>query len=262
MSKTFLGVIAAIIIVAVGLGIWQGSGHNQGSGKPTNHIKGSTKTGVTLVEYGDYQCPACGEFYQTVKDVNAKYDGLIQFQFRNFPLVQIHPNTFAASRAAEAAGLQGKYWQMHDLLYTENTKYYVAQQEGSSYNTWINASDPTTYFNQYAQQLGLNVTKFKKDYSSAKVNNWIQADKNKGKSLGVNGTPTFYLDGQQLSNNQLVEITNGQQVPSVDAFSKLINAAIKKKTGHAPSKSELGTSPSSSPSQQAPSGPIQTKAKQ
>lgn len=258
MSKTFLGVIAAIIIVAIGLGIWQSSGkHSQANGKPTSHIKGSTKTGVTLVEYGDYQCPACGEFYQTVKDVNAKYDGLIQFEFRNFPLVQIHPNTFAASRAAEAAGLQGKYWQMHDKLYTENTKYYVAQQEGMPYNTWIGASDPTTYFNQYAQQLGLNVTKFKKDYASAKVNGWIQADKNKGESLGVNGTPTFYLDGQQLNNTQLVGNNNQ---PSVEAFSELINAAIKKKTGHAPKKSQLGHY--ATPSQQPSSGPIQTKAKQ
>ena len=221
MSKQFWAILAAIVLIFVGVLLVNKHDTKApvATGSPTNHVEGNKTATVKLTEFGDYQCPGCGSFYQTVKDVVAKYDSKIKFQFVNFPLTSIHPNTFAASRAAEAAGLQGKYWQMHDLLYEQNQAYYVNQQQ-----TWIPAKDPTPFFNQYAQQLGLNMTKFKQDFGSTKVNDWINADMQKGKNLGVDATPTFFLDGKKVDSDQLLD-SQGQ--PSVDAFSKLIDAALK-----------------------------------
>src|SRR5690348_13395070 len=121
MSKQFLIAIAAIVVILGGIVFV--SNHNKqnsssnSSGTPTTHVEGSSPEGVTLIEYGDYECPVCSSFYSTVKQVAAKYNDKVVFQFRNLPLTSIHPNAFAAARAAEAAGLQGKYWEMHDLLY-------------------------------------------------------------------------------------------------------------------------------------------------
>jgi protein-disulfide isomerase len=172
---------------------------------------------VTLVEYGDFECPYCGEAYQVVNQVEQEYNQQITFQFRNFPLTTIHPNAFAGARAAEAASLQGKFWQMHDLLYAQNVEYYDSNE---TYNTWVGASNPLPDFDSYAKELGLNVAKFNQAYSSNQVNDSISADMTAGNKLGITGTPTFYVDGKQI---QLTSYT-------VQAFQKYINAAIKQKT--------------------------------
>jgi protein-disulfide isomerase len=221
MSKQFLAVIAAIIIIFVGITVIGNhkSSNNSGSSsaKPTNHVEGEGKDGVTLVEYGDFECPYCGEAYQVVTQVEQEYNQQITFQFRNFPLTTIHPNAFAGARAAEAASLQGKFWQMHDLLYAQNVEYYDSNE---TYNTWVGASNPLPDFDSYAKELGLNVAKFNQAYSSNQVNDSISADMTAGNKLGITGTPTFYVDGKQI---QLTSYT-------VQAFQKYINAAIKQKT--------------------------------
>src|SRR3982751_2371511 len=140
MSKQFWGVIVAIIIVFVGIFVLTGNksdtkSQNSNSSAATQHTMGKGTSGVTLVEYGDYQCPFCGEYYPTLKQVVAKYGDAIKFQFRNYPLTSLHQNAFSAARAAEAASLQSKFWQMHDLLYETQTQ-------------WSAAKDPTSYFNQ------------------------------------------------------------------------------------------------------------------
>lgn len=189
-------------------------GKTSSSAQPTNHTEGGGKSGVVLVEYGDYQCPACGQYYPIVKQVVEKYKDDITFQFRNFPLVQIHPNAFAGARAAEAAGMQGKYWEMHDLLYTNQT-------------SWSSASNPDSYFENYAQQLGLDVTKFKTDMASSQVSDWINADLSEAQKIGANATPTFVLDGKKVDQNPR----------SLDEFNKLIEDAIKAK-GSQPSNGQ------------------------
>lgn len=213
MSKQFWGVIIIVVLTLVGVFVLSGnksgnSGKSSSSskGQLTQHIEGQGKSGVTLVEYGDYQCPFCGQYAPTVEQIAAKYNQQIHLQFRNFPLVGTHQNAFASARAAEAAGLQGKFWEMNTLLYANQSQ-------------WSTASNAPPIFNQYAQQLGLDLTKFKSDYSSDKVNNLINADMAEGNKLGVSGTPTFFLDGKQ------VKIDN-----NVSAFSKLIDAEIAKKT--------------------------------
>jgi protein-disulfide isomerase len=218
MSKQFWAVIAVLAVVFVGaifINNRSDSTTKGAAGTATNHVEGSTSSGVKLLEYGDYQCPACGAFYQTVKDTVAKYQDKIQFQFRNLPLTSLHPNAFAGARAAEAAGLQGKYFEMHDMLY-EN-------QSG-----WTESSTPLNIFSSYAKGLGLNVTQFKADFASSKVNNSINADLAAFDKTGAEkATPTFFLNGKQVSTDKLVD-SSGQ--PSVDAFSKVIDAAIAAKT--------------------------------
>ncbi|MGC1176778.1 MAG: thioredoxin domain-containing protein [Candidatus Saccharimonadales bacterium] len=218
MSKQFWGVIVVIILIFVGIFALGGnssktSGTKGSSSALTNHVEGKGTTHVTLVEYGDYQCPFCGEYYPTVKQVQSEFNDRIIFQFRNFPLVSIHQNAFAGARAAEAAALQGKFWQMHDLLYENQTQ-------------WSGGSDPSSFFTQYAQQLRLNVAQFKNDYASSKVNDAVNADMAEGNKLKIDSTPTFILDGKELDVRQLVDSSNQ---PSVSAFEKLINAEIAKK---------------------------------
>lgn len=216
MSKQFWGILVAIIIIffgAVLISNHKNSNNSPSHAKPTHHVEGQGKSGLTLVEYGDYQCPVCGSFFQVTQQVEQKYNDQLYFQFRNLPLTSLHPNAFAAARAAEAAGLQGKYFPMHDLLY-ENQQ------------TWSTASDPTSYFDSYAQQLGLNLTKFKADMQSAKVNNAINADVAAFKKTGDDmATPTYYLNGKKIDNTKLVD-QNSQ--PSLAAFSKVIDAALAK----------------------------------
>jgi protein-disulfide isomerase len=222
MSKQFLGIIIAVIIVLVGIFALTGNKTNSNSssgksGTVTQHVEGQNKDSVTLVEYGDYECPFCGQYYPIVKQVQQEFNQQIAFQFSNFPLVSIHQNAFAGARAAEAAAQQNKFWQMHDALY-------------ETQNNWSSVSDPTSYFDQLAQQLGLNVTQFKQDYASSKVNDAINADMAEGNKLGITGTPTFYLDGKQIQVGE-----------SVQAFEQVINAEIAKKTGAPTSSSSTTT---------------------
>jgi protein-disulfide isomerase len=212
MSKQFWGVIIIVVLALVGVFVLSGNKSNSssksGSGSTstlTQHIEGQGKSGVTLVEYGDYECPYCGQYFPTVKQIETEYDQQIYFQFRNFPLVSIHQNAFASARAAEAAGLQDKFWEMNNALYESQTQ-------------WSSASNAPPIFDQYATQLGLNLTKFKSDYASGKVNNLINADMAEGNKLGIQGTPTFFLDGKQI-----------QVANSPATFEKLINAEIAKK---------------------------------
>jgi protein-disulfide isomerase len=220
MSKQFLAVLIVVLLVFVGIIVAtsgkSSSGSTSSTTQPTENIEGQGKDGVSLVEYGDFQCPYCGEYYATVKQVEQQYNQQITFQFRNFPLVSIHQNAFAGARAAEAAAAQKKFWQLHDLLYEENVLYYDSNETLAS---WINSSAPTSYFDKYASQLGLNVTKFNQAYNSTKVNDEINADMNAGNKLGIDATPTFYLDGKQ--------VTLGN---SVSAFEAAINKAIATKT--------------------------------
>lgn len=216
MSKQFWGVIVVIILVFVGIfaisgnksdNSSKGSGKSNSSQQLTNHVEGKGTSGVKLVEYGDYECPYCQQYEATIEAVQKEFGDQITFQFRNFPLTSLHRNAFAASRAAEAAAMQNKFWEMHDLLY-----------QTSNWQLWTNASNPNTYFNQYAEQLGLNVTQFKSDFASDKVNNLINADMAEGNKLNITGTPTFFVNDKQVT------IANTQT-----DFEKVIRGAIEQK---------------------------------
>jgi protein-disulfide isomerase len=209
MSKTFWAVIAIIAIVFGGIVVISGdknSKNGANGAQPTNHLFGQGESGVKLIEYGDYQCPFCGQFYPIVEEVKKKYEEQITFQFRNLPLVQIHQNAFAAARAAEAADKQGKFWEMYNLLFQNQ-------------QAWSSSNNARPIFDQYAQQLGLNVDQFKTDFASEAVNDAVNADIAEFEKTGhKKSTPTFLLDGKKV------------EPKSLEDFSKLIDEAIAKKT--------------------------------
>ena len=172
MDKRFWAVLGIIVLIFGGIiyanGRNKDTGNNANGAQPTNHVKGSTTSGVTLVEYGDFECPVCFVYYPVVKAAVDKRKDDIAFQFRNFPLTSVHKNAFAGARAAEAAGLQNKYWEMFDAIYTN--------QDPSGQSGWVASDSPLTFFEGFAKTLGLNINQFKKDYASDKVNNLINAD--------------------------------------------------------------------------------------
>ncbi len=223
MDRRFLGILGAIIVILAAIFIInQGSSSNTSTdtsqnsqAQPSRHIEGQGKSGVTLVEYGDFQCPICAEYYQVLDQVASQFSEQIYFQFSNLPLTQIHGNAFAAARAAEAAGVQNKYWQMHDLLYKNQS-------------TWSNAGNAQSLFDSYARQLGLSLSKFNQDYASETVNNTINADVTAfGKTGQPMATPTFFLDGKYVDNSQFADPQTGQ--PSLSKFASVLNAEIAKK---------------------------------
>jgi protein-disulfide isomerase len=192
-TKLFLGIIIGTIVV-VGIGIAMLSRPASTTKvdssllirADSNKISTSSAT-VTLVEFSDFQCPACGIYYPIVTQVAKDFKDSMTFVYRNFPLTELHPNAQVAAQAAEAAGMQGKYWEMHDLLFTKQ-------------KDWSASGTAKDIFTQYAESLGLNVDQFKKDIDSDAVKNKIAGDVNDGNTLGITGTPTFFLNNQKIEN--------------------------------------------------------------
>ena len=168
------------------------------SGNIADHVEGKADSKVLLVEYGDFQCPSCGSAYPNVKTLMEEYGDRIALVFRNFPLTSIHPNAKAAAAAAESAGLQGKFWEMHDLLY----------QNQSAWET-LDTSKRTDAFVSFASQLQLDTAKFTTDLSNADVNKKISFDMALGKANSASATPTFYLNGEKLDETTAGGIVQG-----------------------------------------------------
>lgn len=160
-----------------------------------DHIYGNKNAKVVLYEYGDLQCPGCGGAFPNIKSIKEDYKDKIAFVFRNFPLTTIHPNALAAATAAEAAAQQGKFWEMHDKLYENQDSW-----SGSS------ASARTDVFIQYASAIGLNTDKFKTDMSSKTVSDKIARDRALANKLGVNSTPTFYVDTEKVGSDIITDV--------------------------------------------------------
>lgn len=149
------------------------------------HIKGRQTAPVVLEEFGDYQCPPCGAMHPVLQKIEDDYSDRVALIFRNFPLQKIHKNAFSASRAAEAAAAQGKFWEMHDMIYKN-------QKE------WSDSPEPRPLFENYARRLELNIDKFKADMEKQETAARIIADFQRGDSMGVTGTPSIFLNGRQL----------------------------------------------------------------
>ena len=195
-EAVILGAVSILFIALMGWLIWHSSGVAPQQkvsdlsilSNANSHMTASATAKVTMVEFGDYQCPACGVAYPYIKQITDKYasNPNFNFVFRNFPLAQ-HPNAPEAAEAAEAAGAQGKYWQMHDMLYTGQAD-------------WVDLADPTSVFVGYATKLGLNVDTFKNDITTNKYSSVISADMSDGTKAGVDATPTLYVNGTKLAD--------------------------------------------------------------
>jgi len=148
------------------------------------NIKGNVDAVVTLVEYSDFQCPACASFMPAVDEVMEQYGESIRFQYMHFPL-PIHSYAQQAAVAAEAAGQQGQFFPYHDLLF--------ANQQA-----WASASAPNALFIQYAEQLELDIPQFRRHMNSSVLRDKVRTEMNTGRELGITGTPTFFLNGERM----------------------------------------------------------------
>jgi protein-disulfide isomerase len=153
------------------------------------HVRGRTDAPVTLEEFGDYQCPPCRAIAEPIKQLEKDYDRRLRVIFHHFPLIT-HQHAREAAFAAEAAGLQGKFWPMHDLLYRDQSE-------------WSKATDVRPLFNSYAGIVGLDVERFKKDIDSDKVRERVTADQRHGAAFGVQNTPTIFLNSRALDPTDL-----------------------------------------------------------
>jgi len=152
-----------------------------------DHIEGPVDAAVTLVEYGDYECPYCGAAYPIIKEVQARMGERLRFVFRNFPITTSHPHAEQAAEAAEAAATRGRFWQMHDLLY-ENQRRLSDRD-----------------LRAYAEQLGLDIEEFDKELAEHVHAVRVREDFMSGVRSGVNGTPTFYIDGTRHDDSYELE---------------------------------------------------------
>lgn len=149
------------------------------------HVLGPADAPVRLEEFGDFECPPCGMFHPILEQMHEEFGDKLQIIFREFPLVPTHKHALTAASAAEAAGLQGKFWEMHDLIYEHQSE-------------WKKEFNVRPIFEGYAKQIGLDVERYKRDINSDLVAQRIFQDGKRGHSLGVKGTPTVFINGREL----------------------------------------------------------------
>lgn len=149
-------------------------------------IRGNQQAEIKLVVYSDFQCPACALYGKTLENIFQNYQEKVQIEFKHFPL-NIHKNANKASLAAEAAGIQGKFWEMHDILFDKQS-------------LWANEKNPDDNFVAFASEIGLDVEKFKNDYNDADILREVNVDLKEGRLLKINATPTFYLNNNKLED--------------------------------------------------------------
>jgi len=166
----------------------------------SDHVTGPLNAPVTIIEYGDFQCPACGAYFPLVERLMKEASTTVRLVFRHFPLPQ-HANAMITAEASEAASLQGKFWDMYRLIYEHQ-------------NDWSNLADAHDVLYGYANQIGLDMVKFKADLDSSAVKDVIASDEAEGVNIGIDATPTFFVNGKAITNPQ-----------SYEAFKSLIEAA-------------------------------------
>ena len=191
MRKEIVIMVGVFVVIFAGLGFLIVRNNNIATTpaakdqliKSNSHSTVNPNAKVNLVEFGDYQCPACAAAYPIVEQLLAQYKSnpQVNFVFRNFPLPQ-HQYAQLAAESAEAAGAQGNYWGMYNLLYTNQ-------------DTWVNSTDPLSLFVGYATTLKLDVTRFKSEVQAGKYADVINQDAQDGTALGINSTPTFFING-------------------------------------------------------------------
>lgn len=213
-------VVGIITVILFGGAIWYSSmaGEKSNEGVTiTDHIKGPENAAVTLTEYSDFQCPACGAFEPVVAELLQKYSDKIKFEYKHYPL-PIHTFAQQAAAASEAAAQQDKFFEYHDKLF--------ANQQ-----TWSTSQTPQTFFVQYAEELGLDVEKFKRHQKSAIIRDAIKTDFKEAQDLGLTGTPTFFLNGQKM------------EMESYEDFVAQITAAVDPQAANLQASSSSSSAP-------------------
>ena len=172
------------------------------------HIRGNVNAPVTLEEFADFQCGACGAYYPELKKIEAEFGHRLRVVFRENPLVPTHQYGLVAAQAAEAAGLQGRFWEMHDKLF-ENQK------------TWSESKDVVPLFVDYAKQIGLDTDRFMRDLNGEAVAQRIFQDGKRSHALGIQSTPTFFVNGKEAKGDSW----------KPDGLREMINQALRGAAG-------------------------------
>ena len=211
-NKIILWAIIAVVVIGSIFGIVKLASKSQITGSDNlaitvsaindnENIKGEKEAVATLIEYSDFQCPACGSYYPIVKKVSEDLGAKVRFAYRHFPLPQ-HKNAKLAATVAEAAGKQGKFWEMHDLIFQNQSD-------------WSEEKNAAILFAKYAQELGLDLARFQTDIASDDIKAKIENDYKSGVKAGVNSTPSFFLNGKKMDNPR-----------NYDEFKKAIEKAL------------------------------------
>jgi protein-disulfide isomerase len=200
MKKAIIWTSTIVGVILIVWGLAKLGSHSPGASvlidqvSEADHVRGNQDSGVVFVEYGDFQCPACGAYHPIVQQLTEEFGDRVGFVFRHFPLNRIHQNADLAARASEASGKQGKFWEMHDMLFESQSEW--SQQR---------SSEAEETFTRYAQSLGLDLAKFDNDLDIGEVKDKVDGDFNSGTRSGVSGTPTFFLNGERIKNPQSYE---------------------------------------------------------
>jgi protein-disulfide isomerase len=225
-------IIAVVLIVGIiGGAMLLGGDDETAVGAASNNFYGNENGIVTVTEYADFQCPACASFYPVVSQVKEQFVDNVRFEYRHFPLVQIHPNATTAHRAAQAAANQGKFWEMHDILFERQ-------------QSWSQSTNPTAVFEEYARELNLDFEQYKTDAASSDTLAVINADIDLGKENNVNSTPTFLIDGEVIED--------ASSISSVEGFANVIQEAIDAKSGESTSEESSTDTPEATPPEEQP----------
>ena len=258
-SKLPLAIIGLVLVAAIAGGWWfysssktppVKSNTNSANKKPNNdpaaalalyrsapagaqpaNMLGAPSATVTVEEFADFQCPTCATVHTKMKEINSLYAGRIKFIYRNYPLTQMHKNAYEAASAAEAAGLQGKFWAMQDQLFTNQ-------------KTWSNSAEARKLFEEYANKIGLDVAKWQTDMTSLPIKTRIDADMNRGAALQITGTPSVFINGIQLAVEQM----------EVNTMRQIIDAEMQKASGQMPPNQPASQTSSANISNQPANG--------
>lgn len=202
-SKLFLWIFIIVLIIGGIIWLVARSGGESSPDETTASImaaseldwtKGSNEAKVILIEYSDFQCPACAAYFPMVKQLGEDFETDLQIVYRHFPLRQIHDKAELAALSSEAAGKQGKFWEMHDLIF-KNQIAWSKQRKGKAKEIFIS----------YAERLELDVEQFQNDLDSKELREEVDNDYKSGLRAKVNGTPTFFLNGEKLQNPRSYE---------------------------------------------------------
>lgn len=190
-------IVGIIMVILFGGAMWYSDTANSNNNEGVeiiNHMKGSGEARIQLVEYSDFQCPACAAFQPILDQVIESHGDSISFEYKHFPL-PIHSFALQAAVAAEAAGQQGKFFEFHDALFENQTE-------------WSNSSTPNASFLSYADELGLDMDLFKRHMNSSLLKDKVKQNTQEGRDLAVTGTPTFFLNGERMQINTYEDFVN------------------------------------------------------
>lgn len=191
---------------------------NSPAGAEPETFKGSQNAPIIVEEFADFECGACADKHLVFNQINADYGSRIKFVFRNYPLIKVHVKAYDAAVAVEAAGIQGKFWEMQNILYANQQK-------------WSNSPSHRSMFEEYAKTIGLNMEKYTKDSLGVAAKNRVDADMKRGQALGIRSTPTVYVNGKSVPFSMI----------TVEGLKKAIDAELERIESNKSKQNEINS---------------------